>query len=517
MRVLDTAQMREADRRTIDEIGIPSIVLMENAGRAVADAIDARFAARERGRVAVLCGRGSNGGDGLVVARVLAAREAAVSVVLLARAEEVKGDARTNLDIARRLGLTVTEASGTAAWEAIRPQVAAADLVVDALVGTGLRAPLEGLLATVVADVNAARRPVVAVDLPSGLSADTGACIGACLEARITVTLGAPKTPLVVSPAAERAGRVVVADIGIPARVVEELAGRRVEQLTRAALRARLPARARETHKGDHGRVVVVAGSQGKTGAARLAGTGALRSGAGLVTVALPASCVGQVAAVPEYMTSALPETEDGTVRDTAADVVLALGADVVAVGPGLGVGPGPRALVRALVERVPGASGARCRCPSTSSPTNRGGWRSAGTASRLRHRTRARWRAWPARPWPTCRRTVSRWRGGLPKRRGCMSCSRVRAPSSRPPLGWSRSTPPETRAWRPAARATCSREWWPPGSPRSTMWGQRRRSPCICTAGPAILAANRVGETALVAGDVADHLGAAALELANG
>ena len=360
MRVLDTAQMRDADRRTIDEIGIPSIVLMENAGRAVAGAVEARFAARERRRVAVLCGRGSNGGDGLVVARVLAERGAAVTIVLLARAEEVRGDARTNLDVARRLGLVVIEAPDAAAWDACRSAVVedgvvAADLVVDALIGTGLRAPLEGLLAAVVADVNAAGRPVVAVDLPSGLSADTGACIGASVEARVTVTLGAPKIPLVVSPAAERAGEMVVADIGIPARVVDELAGPRVELLTRDALCAHLPARARDAHKGDCGRIVVVAGSPGKTGAARLAGTGALRSGAGLVTVATPASCVGPIAAVPEYMTAALPETGDGTVRRTAAEVVLGFGADVVAVGPGLGVGPEPRALVRALVERVPG------------------------------------------------------------------------------------------------------------------------------------------------------------------
>lgn len=354
MRVLDTARMREADRRTIDEIGIPSIVLMENAGRAVAGAIEARFAAPARGRLAVLCGRGSNGGDGLVAARVLAERGAAVAVVLLGRGEDVRGDARTNLDVARRLGLPVAEAPDEAAWEACRPEVAAADLVVDALVGTGLRAPLEGLPAAVVADVNAAGRPVVAVDLPSGLSADTGACIGASVEARVTVTLGAPKIPLVVSPAADRAGEMVVADIGIPARVVDELAGPRVELLTRDALRAHLPARARDAHKGDCGRIVVVAGSPGKTGAARLAGTGALRSGAGLVTVATPASCVGPIAAVPEYMTAALPETGDGTVRSTAVEVVLGLGADVVAVGAGLGVGPEPRALVRALVERVP-------------------------------------------------------------------------------------------------------------------------------------------------------------------
>lgn len=351
MRVLDTAQMRDADRRTIEEIGIPSIVLMETAGRAVAGAVEARYAPLERRRVAVLCGRGNNGGDGLVVARVLGERGAAVTVVLLARAGDVRGDARANLDVARRLGLPVSEAPDAAAWDACRPQVAAADLVVDALVGTGLRAPLEGLLATVAADVNAARRPVVAVDLPSGLSADTGACIGACVEAGLTVTLGAPKLPLVVAPAAARAGEVVVADIGIPGRVVAELAGRRVEQVARDDVRTLLPARAQDAHKGDYGRVVVVAGSRGKAGAARLAGTGALRSGAGLVTVATPGSCVDAIAAVPECMTAGLPETDEGTVRGAAAGVVLGLGADVVALGPGLGVGPERRALVRALVD----------------------------------------------------------------------------------------------------------------------------------------------------------------------
>ena len=516
MRVLDTARMREADRRTIDEIGIPSIVLMENAGRAVARAIEARFAAAARGRPVFLCGRGSNGGDGLVAARVLAERGAAVAIVLLARGEDVRGDARANLEVARRLGLPITEAPDESAWEACRPDVAAADLVVDALVGTGLRAPLEGLLATVAADVNAARRPVVAVDLPSGLSADTGACIGASVDARVTVTLGAPKVPLVVSPAAERAGEMVVADIGIPSRVVDELGGPRVELLTGGVVRAWLPVRARDAHKGDHGRIVVVAGSPGKTGAARLAGTGALRSGAGLVTVATPASCVGPVAAVPEYMTAALPETDSGTARRTAADVVLALGADVVAVGPGLGVGAEPRALVRALVERVPGplVLDADALTALADEPATLALRRDRVTVATPHPVEMARLAgttvgAVQANRIETARRFAAE-HGVHVVLKGARTV--IAAPSGSVRVNTSGNPGMATggtgdvltgavAAWLAQAADT-----------------EAAASLAVHLHGRAgDLAAGRVGETALVAGDVADHLGAAALELASG
>ena len=516
MRVLDTARMREADRRTIDEIGIPSIVLMENAGRAVAGAIEARFAAAARGRPMFLCGRGNNGGDGLVAARVLAERGAAVAIVLLARGEHVRGDARTNLDVARRLGLPVVEAPDEAAWKACRPDVAAADLVVDALVGTGLRAPLEGLLATVAADVNAARRPVVAVDLPSGLSADTGACIGTSVEARVTITLGAPKIPLVVSPAAERAGEMVVADIGIPSRVVDELGGPRVDLLTDGVVRAWLPARARDAHKGDHGRIVVVAGSPGKTGAARLAGTGALRSGAGLVTVATPASCVGPVAAVPEYMTAALPETESGTARPAAADIVMALGADVVAVGPGLGVGAEPRALVRTLVERVPG-------------PLVLDADALTALADEPRALARRRDRITVATPHPGEMARLAGTTVGEVQANRIETARRFAAEHGvHVALKGARTV---IAAPSGAVRVNTSGN---PGMATGgtgdvltgavAAWLAQAVDAAAATAlavhlhGRAgDLAAGRVGEAALVAGDVADHLGAAALELASG
>src|SRR5437879_6225571 len=307
MRVLNAAQMREADRRTIEEIGISSLVLMENAGRQVVAAIEAVHGDLLEQSVAVLCGRGSNGGDGFVVARTLMQRGVDVSVFLIGRVADVRGDARTNLEILGRLGLTVVEIADSQAWELHFSEIGDCTLIVDAIFGTGLNAPVSGLMETVVADVNAAAIPVVAIDLPSGLSADSYEPIGDSIEATMTVTLAAPKLPLVLPPGETRAGDIVIADIGIPADILDTVEGPRVELLTRAGMRELISPRAPDSHKGDYGRVLIVAGSRGKTGAAHLAATGALRSGAGLVTIATPASCQAVVAAMgAEYMTGAL-------------------------------------------------------------------------------------------------------------------------------------------------------------------------------------------------------------------
>jgi NAD(P)H-hydrate epimerase len=353
MRVLNAAQMREADRRTIEEIGIPSLVLMENAGRQVVAAIEAVHSDIADRRVAVLCGRGSNGGDGFVVARTLAQRGVDVSVFLIGLVADVRGDARTNLEILGRLGLTVVEIADSQAWELHFSEVRECTLIVDAIFGTGLNAPLSGLMETVVADVNGSGIPVVAIDLPSGLSADSHEPIGASIEAGTTVTLGAPKISLVLPPAETRAGDIVIADIGIPDGVIQALEGPRVELLTRSGMRELIAPRQVETHKGDYGRVLIVAGSRGKTGAAHLAALGALRSGAGLVTVATPACCLPIVAAMaPEYMTEGIDERPEGIDPD-AVDRVLEMARDVIAVGPGLGQGPLTREFVKALVDRA--------------------------------------------------------------------------------------------------------------------------------------------------------------------
>lgn len=352
MRILDTAQMREADRRTIEDIGIPARVLMENAGRQVAAAVENTFEDVALMRVAVLCGRGNNGGDGFVTARVLSERGVDVRVYLLGSTPEVAGDARANLDVLRALNIDVVEIADAATWELIASRVLASDLVIDALFGTGFHGPVRGVAETVIADLNASSRPVVSIDLPSGLSADHPNIDGPAVEATLTVALGAPKLPLVLPPAEHLAGSVVIADIGIPSRVVQDVDGPWIEMLTRASTAGLIEPRRADSHKGTYGRVLIVAGSAGHTGAAILAARAALRSGAGLVTVATPASLVPIVAAGgAEYMTLALPE-EGGLVSADALDEVLAFRADVIAAGPGLGVGPAVAAFVHGLVER---------------------------------------------------------------------------------------------------------------------------------------------------------------------
>ncbi len=353
MRILTADQMREADRRTIEEIGIPSLVLMENAGRQVVAAMESFFTDLGERRVAIIAGKGNNGGDGFVVARTLHQRGVDLSVFLVGQVADVKGDARINLEILGRLGVTVVEVADEGQWELHFSEISEHDLIVDAMFGTGLKSALSGLYETVIGDINAAAIPVVSIDLPSGMSADTPDLIGDTVEATMTVTLGAPKLPLILPPGESKSGEVVIADIGIPVEVFESLDGPRVDLLTRDTIRPLIAPRAADAHKGDFGRVLIVAGSRGKTGAAVLAGQGALRSGAGLLTIATPRGVVPIVAAAAaEFMTESLDETVDGTVDYSAAEHVLRLNADAMAVGPGLGRGEAVTTFVRELLDK---------------------------------------------------------------------------------------------------------------------------------------------------------------------
>ena len=232
MRILNAAQMREADRFTIEDVGIPSSVLMENAGREVVSAIETAYESLLDGRVAVLCGRGNNGGDGFVVARTLLQRGVDAAVFVIGSVADIRGDARLNLDILGHLGVSVVEISDEQTWELHFSEIAQCSLIVDAIFGTGLKAALGGMMETVVADVNASGIPIVAIDLPSGLSADTPQLIGDCIDASMTVTLASPKLPLVLPPGEAHAGDVVIADIGIPPDVIDHLEGPHIELLT---------------------------------------------------------------------------------------------------------------------------------------------------------------------------------------------------------------------------------------------------------------------------------------------
>ncbi|MDR7483072.1 MAG: NAD(P)H-hydrate dehydratase [Armatimonadota bacterium] len=349
MRVPTSQQMVVLDRRVAEEYGLPTLLLREAAGRRVADAA-CRLVRGATPHAVVVAGKGNNGGDGLVAARVLAALGWDVRVLLLARDVEVAGDAAVNLQAARHAGVEVTNLDSTGV-RGLRPALAAADLIIDALFGTGFRGPAVGLAARAIEAMNASGRPVLAIDIPSGVHGDTGAVEGPAVRARATVTMGLPKLGLVLLPGAEYAGTVWVASVGHPRRLLDspEITTRLV---TRAMVDAAVPPRPLDAHKGQFGRVLVIAGAVGYTGAPVLAALGALRGGAGLVRLAVPASIYPIVAAsVIEGMPVPLAD-EEGALAASAADQVLALAgeADVIACGPGLSRLHGPRQVVRRLL-----------------------------------------------------------------------------------------------------------------------------------------------------------------------
>jgi NAD(P)H-hydrate epimerase len=354
IRLATAEAMRQADRRVTERYGVPSLVLMENAGRGAADAIERRFGPAGGRRVVVVAGKGNNGGDGLVVARHLAGRGARVHVWLVGRAADVRGDAAANLEAVRRAGLPLAEAADSAGLADLPSALADADLVVDALLGTGVSGRATGATADAIEVLNGAGRPVCALDLPSGLSADHGRLLGPAVRAQVTVTFGLPKLALFLHPAAAYAGDVELVDLGVPRAWLEE--GLDVGLLEAEDAAALLPRRPADSHKGHSGHLLVVAGSLGKTGAAVLAALGALRGGAGLVTCAVPASQQPIVAAhLAEAMTEPLPETEAQTLSAKAIDRVLELAGrmDAVALGPGAGLEPETQAALRDLVLAV--------------------------------------------------------------------------------------------------------------------------------------------------------------------
>jgi NAD(P)H-hydrate epimerase len=343
--------MRALDARAIRELGIPGPRLMDHAGTAAA-ALVARWLAPIRGKaVVVVCGKGNNGGDGFVVARRLKARGAAVRVLLVGRRAEVRGDAADALGRWRGRVEEIADPRGLAG------ALGGADVIVDALLGTGVSGAARGPVAAAIEAINRAGAngvPVVAIDLPSGLDSDRGALLGPTVKAWRTVTFAGLKRSLLLAPASARAGAVEIGDIGVPAE--EARRGITTWRLEAADVRPLFPPRDLDAHKGRFGHLLVVAGSLGKTGAAALAGRAALRGGVGLCTVAAPASQQPIVAAqAPEYMTEALPETAARSLSLKAKDRVLELARrmDAVALGPGLSLDPEAQELARVLIREL--------------------------------------------------------------------------------------------------------------------------------------------------------------------
>jgi NAD(P)H-hydrate epimerase len=368
MKILSAAQMREVDRLTTERFGVPSLGLMENAAARTIEATENRFGSLSGKRVLVICGRGNNGGDGAAIARLLHNKCASIDLMLLGRVGDTRGDARANFEAACEIAATAgsdfrfieIETSNQFAQEA---STYPHDLFFDAIFGTGLTRPASGLFEEAIQFLNdrTGVSPVISVDIPSGIASDSNELIGPSVKADLTVTFTSPKLGNCFPPASDFAGELIIASIGSPQELIDS-SGSNLNLVDSSDAARWLSASRRGPHanKGDVGKVLIVAGSTGKTGAACLAGEAALRSGCGLVTIATPKSSQPIVASqvILECMTESLAETTAGSVALEAADRVLELASerDVLAIGPGLGSPcESTRALMREVISRREG------------------------------------------------------------------------------------------------------------------------------------------------------------------
>lgn len=360
MNVVTAAQMRTIDRRAIDDFGIPGPVLMEAAGIAFTRVCLEEMGGSASGkRVAVFCGRGNNGGDGFVAARHLSVAGADVTVFLTHREDELSDDARVHFAPLRGCGIQITDITG--------PEFAASgprwDLVGDCVLGTGARGPLQGAIGLAIAHLAELAEkgvPVIACDIPSGVNSDTGDLVDwVAVSAKRTVTFALPKPGLLQFPGREKAGRITVADIGIPRSLLSDNPALVSELTTAGWMRQHLPRRvqSRDANKGAFGTVLVIAGGPGMMGAAVMAAVASLRAGAGLVQLAVPESLLDTAAMLaPEVILKPLPQTSERTHGGPdAVDQALALAdkADAVAIGPGMGGNPAVASFVQPFIRRV--------------------------------------------------------------------------------------------------------------------------------------------------------------------
>ncbi len=361
MFLVTATQMQEMDRYTIEKFGIPGRVLMENAGRGAVDFFMEQFQPTPATRVAVVAGRGNNGGDGWVMARYLMEKQIPVTVYLLSERDQVTGDARANMALVETLlphspGCTIREIIDVPGLEKARISLIHQDLFVDAIFGTGLNSDVRGIFREVITCINQTGKPVFAVDIPSGINADTGNVCGVSIRAAATATFAFAKIGHVLYPGNEYTGRLRVVDIGIPSFTARDR-NIRFQVLEKKTIRDLFPSRPFNSHKGSFGHLLVLAGSPGKTGAAALCANAAKRIGTGLVTLGVPEQINPVVEPmVVEPMTVPLPQTASGSLSEEGLDHILALTGtrQALALGPGLGTEPDTRKLVTALVKQCP-------------------------------------------------------------------------------------------------------------------------------------------------------------------
>ena len=376
MKLPTAEQMRRLDKTTIEDYGIPGIILMENAGRQTANVITGFFPLlrdRERPKkegevlccnrkedhgpkIVIFVGPGNNGGDGLVIARHMQQTGAKVKIFLLADPDKIRGDAAINLKIVQQLGLPLKTILSDDDLVFCDQELLDDVIIVDAVFGTGLSSEVKGLPAEVIKRINASNCPVVSVDIPSGLDADNGLPLGICVQADFTVTLALPKPGLVISPGSRFAGHLEVVDIGIPREAIISAPIQR-ELLDQETVASWLSSRNPEGHKGTFGHLFIMAGSVGKTGAAILCAEGALRSGTGLVSLGVPQELNPIFATrLVEAMTIPLPQGPSGALflQDGMAIKEAIKGKTAMVIGPGLGLSPDSRELVIRLFQEIP-------------------------------------------------------------------------------------------------------------------------------------------------------------------
>jgi ADP-dependent NAD(P)H-hydrate dehydratase / NAD(P)H-hydrate epimerase len=349
MKIVSAAEMRAIDRVTSERFGVPSLMLMENAGAAVADYVSSHYSAAQR--IVVFCGKGNNGGDGFVAARLLLEKGKEVQVILLANPGDLRGDAAIMYSKLPTPAIAVNSSEELTS-DGVRVTLHA-DLYLDAVLGTGFKPPVTGLYADAIAVMNASKVPVIAVDIPSGADADVlGTQEGTIARADAIVTFTAPRPAHVFGSLT--AGLACVAGIGSPEEAI--VSSLQLNVIAARDVASLIGPRPAESNKGSYGHVLVVGGSLGKAGSVAMSGMSALRAGAGLSTVATPKSVLATVAGFhPELMTEPLPETDAGTISSIALDRIseLAKGMTVIAIGPGISREPQTSELVRSLVGRL--------------------------------------------------------------------------------------------------------------------------------------------------------------------
>ena len=354
MKLVTSEEMRRIDKKAIEEIGIPSIVLMENAGLKVADAIERKYGPLKGKYVYIFAGSGNNGGDGMVVARHLFNQKVKAKIFLLAEKKNIKGDAATNLAITEKMGIPMREITSPAFVESLEKELAKADIVIDALLGTGAEGAPRGLMKKVIDLINKHSKNTVAVDIPTGIDADTGEVRGEAIKAEYTVSLAYPKRGLYLYPGMDYAGEIEIVDIGIPTGLEEDKINS--ELLTLAGISKKLFFRKPSSHKGSFGHLLVIAGSPGMTGAASLTALSALRVGAGLVTLGIPEDLNPILETkLTEVMTLPLPQSKDKTLCKEGFEKIkdFSQKCKAMAIGPGISSTKQTKELISTIIDQL--------------------------------------------------------------------------------------------------------------------------------------------------------------------